>query len=285
MKLEQIKSMHDAGMLHGLFADVEHTVYHHPECPGSSSTFFKNVVKKSPRHALAALVSPENDSPALRLGSAFHCITAQPELFKQQYVGMPEGLKRDARTKAFQEFQAANEGKIILSQDEMAMISGMRDSVMSHKKARELVESSMQRGKVEFSGWWTDPETGVLCKIRPDLITPDGLVCDLKSTSAGDPWSFSKSLHDFGYHISAAMYLEGMSRITGELSEEFVLIVVEKAPPYAVATYRIEPSVLEKGGEEFRRAIRFYADCKSNNNWPAYGEDLMDISLPAYAWI
>ena len=280
MKLEQLKALAAEGKLEGLFPNVENGVYHHPEGPGVSSTFLKKIISETPAHALASLSEEKEESPALRVGSAFHDSVLLPELFSARYVALPEGMKRDARMKVYQEFVTANKGKTILSSDEWTQIISMRDAVLNHPRASQLLIDA----KPEHSAWWTDPATGVLCKVRPDIITPQGYIVDLKSTVSANAWDFSKSIHSYGYHISAAMYLNGMSHVLGLDLKTFVLLAVEKKAPFGVALYVIDQGTLEKGMEEFRRALQIYAHCKETGDFYGYPIDFQDIAIPAYAF-
>src|SRR4051812_16285277 len=64
------------------FDDVPISVYHHPSCPGISSTTIKTVLKKSWNH-VGTGGGAEKES--FRFGSAFHCFNNEPHLFAATY--------------------------------------------------------------------------------------------------------------------------------------------------------------------------------------------------------
>lgn len=280
MNLEELKTAADIGELHGLFPNIPDTVYHHPECPGKSSSFFKTMIHETPLHALTKLKEHE-DTDAMIFGRACHLNVQDPIAFAEQYTFAPEGMRRDPRAKAYQEFMAANEGKTILTFDDWKTLAAIRKSFDAHPLTKFMAGS-----KIEHSGFWTDPQTNVLCKIRPDFFkAEDGVVYDLKTSAKGiDPFRFSKTVLEFGYHISAAMYLEGLSAILGEKLKRFVLIAAEKNPPYEIIFYDIDDATIEKGMEEFRRAIQLYANCEASGEFPGFPKEFMPISLPSFAW-
>jgi exodeoxyribonuclease VIII len=278
MNLEQIKTMHDIGELKGLFPGVEDSVYHAPDCPGKSSSFFKTLIAETPLHAMAKLTKGE-ETDAMILGRGTHLAVQDPSEFGAKYTVVPEGMRRDPRAKAYQEFLAANPGKHAFTQDEWDTIKSIQTSFFNHPLSKLLVGA-----KIEHSGWWTDPSTGVICKCRPDWFI-DGVVYDLKTSAKGiGPWAFEKTIADYGYAISAAMYLEGISEILGEKLKKFVLIAAEKSAPYEIIFYDIDHSALEKGASEFRRAIEIYAECEKTGNFPGYSKDFQSIGLPAFAY-
>lgn len=276
--LDDIKVLAEVGDLAGKFyPNVDDDVYHDPTCPGYSSTFVKRVISRSPKHAIAARLE-SSDAPALRLGRAFHALTLQPEVYSAKYITAPEGMRRDARTKAYQEFMAENAGKTILSLEEAEQIQNMQAAVMDHPLAYLLT------GRTEVSGWWKDEETGVLCKMRADVLRDDGLVLDLKSCESADPNEIERSIHRWGYAISGAMYLAGVSSIMQMDLRKIVLVFVEKNPPYDVVFADLNGAALEKGMMEFRRGLQTIKQCESTRTWPGYSTDFVSVGLPAYAW-
>ena len=278
MNLEELKIMNDLGELRGLFPDIDDSVYHHPEAPGKSSSFFKSMIKETPLHAITKL-KEHVDTDAMVFGRACHLLAQDKVAFAEKYTFAPEGMRRDPRAKAYQDFLAANNGKTILSFEDWKTLKGIERSFDAHPLTKHL-----HGAKIEHSGFWTDQETGVLCKIRPDFFI-DGVVYDLKTSAKGiDQWSFEKTIHDFGYHISSAMYLHGLSEILGEKLKRFVIIAVEKSAPFEIVYYDLTDAVIEKGMEEFRRAILLYAQCESMGVFPGYAKEFTPIGLPAYAW-
>ena len=61
----------------------------------------------------------------LDLGSATHMFILENDIFWDHYCVIPEGMRRDKRSKAYKEFQEENEGKKVLSASEFEMIEGM----------------------------------------------------------------------------------------------------------------------------------------------------------------
>ena len=261
-------------------AGVPDDIYHQDRTAVSSSTL-KTVVRKSPAHARADLDSPKADTPALALGRAVHARLLEPDTFLERFA---IGPKVDRRTKAGKEAWAAfledYPGASILAGEDAATLEGIAASIEAHPLARHAIRD----GQAEVSGWFTDPETGVHCRIRPDYLrAADGIMVDLKTTLDASPDAFQRSIHSFGYATQAALYAQGHEAITGEPLRDFLFLAVEKARPFAVGLYRLDETALEVGRQHVRRALRTWADCLESGRWPGYSDRIESISLPVWA--
>lgn len=185
---------------------------------------------------------------------------------------------------------ATNDGKQIITADEHAQLEGMRDAVMAHPAAHQLLTGCA--GAAELSAYWKDPETGALCRCRPDFWRTDGVLVDLKTTDDASPDGFAMSVQKFRYHVQASFYLDGCRQAIEHGGEDlpikpgaptaFVFIAVEKKPPHAVAVYALDFDSLEIGREEYQRDLQTYAECTAADSWPAYGDQIQRLGLPEW---
>jgi exodeoxyribonuclease VIII len=257
-------------------------IYHGDRDTVSSSTL-KILSAKSPAHARAELDQPRPETPALLLGRAAHCAALEPDLFTVRYAVAPECDRRTKGGKAtWAQFLADHPGASIITASDAETVEGIRAAIEAHPVARHAVRG----GQAELSGYFTDPETGVHCRIRPDYLRlADGIMVDLKTTLDASPRAFERSIQQYGYHLQAAMYSAGYQAITGEPLRDFLFLSVEKAPPYAVGLYRLEDQALEVGRRQYRAALRRWAECLERDHWPGYSDRIESISLPAWALI
>lgn len=157
----------------------------------------------------------------------------------------------------------------------------MRDAVMAHETAAEV----FQDFAAELSGTYTDEQTGVALRFRPDCLTTlDGraLCVDLKTTVNADPKEFARSVAKFGYHAQAAWYLDGLIA-NGVEDPRFLFVAVEKAAPYCVSVLELDSEALAEGARLNRKAIDLFAQCVDTDTWPAYGPGIHTLSLPGWA--
>lgn len=236
-------------------------------------------VERSPAHAWEEKQNPSEPTEAMIFGSAFHDALLLPTEFDNRYA---VSQKFDRRTtegkKAAQEFETKNAGKTIITEDQKQAIDGMIAAVRAHKEANSLVRA----GTSELACFWNDKDTGTMCKARPDLLTDSGTIVDVKTTSDASFKEFQRSIANFRYHVQGAFYLDGVNNF--HKADSFVIVAVEKKPPYAVAVYSLDYATLEKGREDYKRNLAAYTECVKTGQWPAYSEEIQSMNLPAWSW-
>jgi hypothetical protein len=211
------------------------------------------------------------------LGSATHTWLLEPHLFDGEFLV----ADIDRRTKAGKEMEAScnASGLEILKPDEMQQIDAMIKSVNSHKSASVLIA----KGEAEQSVFWTDEETGIELKCRPDFYRNDGIIVDLKTCLDASPEAFAKTILNSNYHIQAAMYLDGM-KAQNVFAEIFAFIAVEKEAPFAVGVYVLDNDFIEIGRQQYKKALQILAKCIKDNKYPAYSEDIVEVKPPKWAF-
>lgn len=230
-------------------------------------------IARSPLHCRAYLDGVRQEPTAAMLfGTALHSAILEPELFDAQYAVFEGDRRTTAGKQAYADLVARN--KSIISSTDSDAISSMTAAVRSHPVASWLLRD----GRAEDSVFWTDDESGLQCKCRPDWWRNDGIVVDVKTTEDASPAGFAKSVAAFRYHVQAAHYMAG----TG--ANRLLFIAVEKKAPYAVAVYELDSVSLEVG-EMIRRAdLTTYAMCQDAGEWPGYSSVVELLSLPAWAF-
>lgn len=243
--------------------DIPNEVYH-ADRSCVSSTGLKAILR-SPAHYQAYLNGEHKETPALFLGTAIHARLLEPELFAEEYVTAPTG---DKRLKEYKEFEIAFANKKILTPDQVAIVEGIAASVDTHTSASTLLRG----GLVEHSIIWQDEETGIWLKIRPDLLNVDfdtGICTDVKSTDDATPEAFARSCVNFGYDVSAALYLEVLRNVF-KRDFDFCFLACEKSEPYGVALYGAPEDMLKRGTRRVREALRLLKQCRDRGEWPSY---------------
>ncbi|MJS76102.1 exonuclease VIII, partial [Salmonella enterica subsp. enterica] len=205
---------------------------------------------------------------ALDMGTALHCRLLEPDEFKKRFIIAPEFNRRTTagkeEEKAFFE-SCENSGKTVMTSEEGRKLELMYGSVMAHPGCRALLEAE---GKTESSIYWTDTETGELCRIRPDkFLTNSPLILDVKKVA--DMSRFARHVEEFRYHVQAAMYCEGWKAYSGETPRFAFLAVSESIDcgKYPVHLYILEDEHHDIGYSLFRRDLNTYHECKSSNKW------------------
>lgn len=253
----------------GIYADMSNYAYHAHAALGSTS--LKTLATRTPAHWRWERDHPVHKD-AYDIGTAAHSLILEDDESGVVVIDVAE-----KRGKAWTEpAEAAKaEGKIPLKSSEWAMVKAMRDSVYAHPAARE----AFTEYKPEQSVFWE--EDGLALKCRPDLWAP-GKLWDLKTTVNADPNEFGKTAYNFGYHQSAAHYIDGVKAATGE-TLPFMFVLVEKTAPYLVSVVELDPGAIDYGRQLNERAKRIYTECTASGEWPGYPAT-QPVSLPHFAF-
>ncbi|EJJ0463996.1 exodeoxyribonuclease VIII [Escherichia coli] len=216
----------------------------------------------------------------LDLGTAFHFRVLEPEEFSNRFIVAPEFNRRTnagkEEEKAFL-MECASTGKTVITAEEGRKIELMYQSVMALPLGQWLVESA---GHAESSIYWEDPETGILCRCRPDKIIPEfHWIMDVKTTA--DIQRFKTAYYDYRYHVQDAFYSDGYEAQFG-VQPTFVFLVASttiECGRYPVEIFMMGEEAKLAGQLEYHRNLRTLADCLNTNEWPA----IKTLSLPRWA--
>lgn len=285
----------------GAYPDIAAEDYHrNPNLlpgPSLSSSGAKLILAKSPLHffhdsPLNPNRPPEKDKAHFSVGKAAHDVILLSERWEEFYYVTPEGFSR-AKTKAMADEIAEADaaiaaGKTVLSHDQSFTVQAMAEAL----RRNELACATISNGVAEETLVWQDPKTGVWLRARPDF-RPQALlegrstvvVPDLKfvAPTHADPDGFGKAIYNFGYHQSAAFYIDGLKAVYDRAPTHWLHVVVEKEPPHAVALYPLPGEDIERGRMLNRRAIDLFARCLERNEWPGYADQPREVGLPIWA--
>ncbi|EIV0865723.1 PD-(D/E)XK nuclease-like domain-containing protein, partial [Salmonella enterica] len=151
----------------GIYYDIPNEAYH--AGPGVSKSQLDDIAD-TPAIYLWRKNAPVDTekTKSLDTGTAFHCRILEPEEFSKRFIIAPEFNRRTSagkeEEKTFLE-ECARTGRTVLTAEEGRKIELMYQSVMALPLGQWLVESA---GYAESSVYWEDPETGILCRCRPD---------------------------------------------------------------------------------------------------------------------
>lgn len=287
----------------GWYKDMKDTYYHTSN--GTSSTTLKNWLVNAPNECLYKKYNPKPQTPAMALGTLVHAFVLEPETAEETYIVKPDRYRRSNADKEFwAEWESDNEGLLWVTGEQEEQAKMMSLSVEQHPEAQMLLKDSINESSVY---WWygnrgdddDDGQYREMVKVRPDAITPNyPMLVDLKTSDDATYEGFQKSVVKYFYHVSAAMYLDGVNQCQELLKEtkwgvykHFVFIVVSKTPAFDVATkktvyntavYSLEPEALEMGDVLYRRAMLRMHEGK-RDDYPGIPEGIRDMSLTPWA--
>ena len=244
--------------------------------------------RKSPLHYWHEYLNPDKETKekpeiitltdSKEFGNAFHSYVLEPQEFDKRYMVFEKGDGRTKEGKAVNALaKSMQNGRELVCAKAFRQITQMQRSINKSSSARGLIDGAVY----EKSLFWIDADTGILCKVRPD-IWHTNLVGDLKSTRSAAFKDFQRDIYGYGYHIQAAMIKEAIQALHGVTMKNFVYVAVEKEEPFATAVYQLDESAIEVGREIFKKTLHEMKECMIADSWPSYPDSV--ISLPAYAY-
>ena len=273
-------AVESATFIDGLSADD-----YHADKTSISSTGLRALLKPG----CPAQYKYDRDHPAppkreFDLGHAAHKLI----LGEGEEIGVTEW--DDWRTKAARE-QRDNiraTGAVPLLSHEGEQVQAMADAIRRHPLAGPLFTPG--NGIAERSIYWTDPATGVRCRVRPDwlVIRPDvTLIVDVKTAADASPDGFSKSIESYSYHQQGAFYIDGV-QAAGLAPEgaRFLFVAQSKKAPYLITVGELRDQDQDIGRARNEKALRIYADCLANDTWPDWTgpvTEIPQIGMPSWA--
>ena len=222
----------------------------------------------------------QKPTAAMRIGSAFHALVLEPDVFDDEFIYKPEIL--NARSKDGKEWKVRQEeaGKTVLNEDDKKQLQAMTKSLLACKPAYDLLNAD---GIAEQSFFWKNEQTGLNCKCRPDYLFKDGsTIVDLKTTVDASYRSFLRSISNFRYHVQAGWYMNGLEQATGTRPERFIFIAVEKTAPYGIGVYEADLYMTVNGYDQARVDLKKIAKWKEEESYPNYCTEIQQISLPSW---
>ena len=273
----------------GIYADIAIEDYHGREicpAPSISATGLRTLRTRSPLHYW--FDSPLNPNRPAReqkthfsIGKAVHDRLLLGDRWPEFYHVLPAGFSR-AKTKAMAdeiaEADAAEAAGLTLLSTESAETV---EQIVAAVNRDPLLRKAFAAGVNEQTICWQDADTGVWLRCRPDSMTPDhSIILDIKTTIDASPGAFQRSASSYGYLSAAAHYLDGLEAVTGQQAQ-FWIVAIEKAAPFAMATYQLDPVDIDRARFHYvRPAVRTFAECLANDEWPAWPHQM--LGFPAW---
>lgn len=213
------------------------------DLPSSSST--KTLLTGTNAHLAHERETPREENDAFTLGAYLHALLLDPESIAANFIALGDIDRRTKEGKAEWESaqrRAGLSGARIITRPLVEQATAMAQAVRENPSAASLLNTL------------SDRETTIIGEIagRPAKAKVDGIVrlagacivLDVKTTESARPVDFAASAAKFGYFHQAAFYRRLVEQNIGVL-DDFVIIAVEKKPPYLTAVYRIPFHAIE----------------------------------------
>lgn len=224
------------------------------------------------------------ETPSMVMGSAIHAFVLQ----RRNLNIIPREVLSSSGSKAgkeWKEFEAAHVGEAWLKESDAEPALSTLKAIREHPKANELLG---QKGLAEHSIFWVDELTGLRLRGRLDFYIPNlgnGIIVDLKCTTAAMPDTFPWKCYDLRYHVQAATYLYGATQVFGKTPDAFVFITAEVEPPYRCRVYQTHHDMIDLGWTTMKENLLDLKERLQKNDWNSRGHNcILKLDLPKKAY-
>lgn len=290
----------------GIFNDLSIEAYHKNKSH-YSSTGLKHA-KRSLKE-FKSFIDGEFDTDEKKshfdFGNAFEIALVEPDNFEDKVAVFKESeliaeimeAKPDTKsvrlTKPYKdgkkEFFEKNADKYIINDtgdESMETIEKMVESCYQD----EVIQSLVKNLDYQVSGFWTDKESGLKLKTRPDVCHQEkNVIVDIKSTIDGSPKAFSRQLANLDYPFQACLQIKGCiaSGMIDGLSNYYWL-AVEKKIPFSATLYEFTPDDIQTCMHELEYVIGNVSRAIKQDFFPAYSNEadnelgILDAEIPLW---
>jgi len=248
--------------------NISDEIYHNsPEYTYVMTSSGLKELYRSPAHWHAMRTSPPTDpSPAMHFGSAFHGF-----MLDTHNIEVPEKKMTLPKLLAEERLLGPKSDTLFVNADDKEHLVNMKEVLLGNEIAEKLINHSSAIR--EQSGFFADPDYNVIGSIKPDIRIPDlGIITDLKTTVDASQWAFPRSVRRFKYDWQAWWYLRGANQLAHEYYDTFIIIAIEKVPPYGINTFQIIEG-LYYADMQIRPLLDSFEDCLAADMWPCYPAD------------
>ena len=114
---------------------------------------------------------------------------------------------------------------------------------------------------------FTDPDTGLDCKARLDLVYEKATVLDVKTTSCRTYSAFVQTCYEYDYDRQAAFYLDSVE------GKDFIFVGVQKVEPFNIYWFdaSTEAGFIDYGRRKYKRLLHTWKELRydtlEGNTW------------------
>ena len=251
-----------------------------------SSSVLKAALK-SPAHLARGWAGKGTKSDAMTLGTAVHTWYLERERFNAEYTEETERYQRAYGTHKAGDPKTDEDGEPLtaLTCPDGSVIKGenwkkfqaMTEALSASKESSALLDG----GQVEVS-FIGDGE-----RVRPDLITSDGWIVDLKTVGGSSdlpltPENFAREYWNNGYDVQMYMY-DKLVRAAGLDIKGFIFLCVDAKIPSGVRLFVFERSSdwWGYGEQRYKRAWEVLRKYRETGEAVKYPEAMVfDLPVP-----
>lgn len=249
---------------------------------------------------------PASEGKHLDYGNAFELALLDPEEFKRDVaIAQTEywcalakesnpDLKNVKNSGVYQArlkyFIEENKNKLYKIDDVGPQSYEYIEKMLESCKMDAVISKLIEGTEYQLSLFWTDEESGLKLKTRPDICKrKKNSVVNLKTTLDGSPKAFVRDMIKYNYPLQACMEIKGCLA-TGLMDtvDNYFWLVVEKVPPFNATIYSFTESDIASTMNELQYYLNKIAQAREKGFYPGYSDastneyGIIPIVLPPY---
>lgn len=270
--------------------DIPEPDYHADPVPGgslSSSGARKLLPPSCPARFKWEQEHGQKVTRAMEYGTVAHRLVLGDPLGDIEILPHADYRKKEAQR---DRDDARDFGRVPILREEWEQVLAMADAIKAHPIASKLLDP--HTGQREQSLFWHDglnDPAMLRCRLDwlPNKPQPGRrlIVPDYKTIHRADLETCRKAIAEHGYHQQAAWNLDGITALdlAGDQPPVFVFIFQEKTAPYLITVVEPDALAMTIGADLNGQAIDLYRQCKADDHWPGYSDDVARLALPSWA--
>lgn len=156
--------------------------------------------------------------------------------------------------------------------------------------ADKVIQGLIRNTEYQLSLFWTDEETGLGLKTRPDICKrKKNVLVNVKTIEDGSPENFSKELAKYDYPLQAAIEITGCLQ-TGLMPQvdNYFWLVCEKTPPFNATVYEFAQDDMKLSMDELHYLLNKIKKAKDEGLHPGYSDradnpyGILTAQIPAW---
>ena len=239
-------------------------------------------ISKSGQQYLQAVNVPTVATTPMLIGTAAHFLVLGPRTGAKPLLKF-DGPRRQG--KAWDAFEATNDGADILTAPEWEKAERIAESVLSDPVALARLTGA----RFETPLAWE--EAGVKFSTSgTDIITREDALGDLKSTNTVEPEAWERQAFRMGYPQQVAFYRRGARANGITCKGGLFLLGVETSPPYEVVDLDLTERLIDLAErsislwiERFRAYRSACPQPRRIKDWPGYAQSRIAMDIPSWA--
>jgi exodeoxyribonuclease VIII len=251
------------------------------DLPSSSGT--KTLLNGTNAHLAAERETPREENEAFTLGAYLHALLLDPESIATNFIALGDIDRRTKEGKAEWESaqrRAGLSGARIITRPLIDQARAMAQAVRENPAAAQLLNTLSEREVTiigEIGGRHAKAKVDGIIRLAGACI-----VLDVKTTESASPSDFAASAAKFAYFHQAAFYRRLVEQHIGVM-DDFIIIAVEKKPPYLTAVYRIPSIAIETADARIDGLVRRWWDVAEGDR-TGYEPSIQELEPPRW-WL